>query len=126
MLKLIKQGKRIINVDETWIAGVKFMPITDPDAANYWLTCLTIDPHCCGTSREAIIKALDGANIEARPLWKPLHMQAVFKDKVFYGHKLAENLYEHGFCLPSGSSMSEKERQRVIQVVKDNLEMSTH
>jgi pyridoxal phosphate-dependent aminotransferase EpsN len=99
------------------LPGVDFMPITDPDAANYWLTCLTVDPEQSGTSRDAIIAALEAANIEARPLWKPLHMQPVFKDCESIGGECAETLFTNGLCLPSGSQMSNEERSRVVAIV---------
>ncbi len=101
--------------------GVEFMPIPDPDAANYWLTCLTVDFKRSGTSRDDIISKLEEADIEARPLWKPLHLQPVFKDRDYYGSDVAENLFKNGICLPSGSSMTSEDRNRVIQVIKGCL-----
>lgn len=98
--------------------GVDFMPLTDPDAANYWLTCLTIDPVNSGTTRDTLIAALEEEDIEARPLWKPLHLQPVFKDMTYYGSEVAEKLFNYGLCLPSGSSMTTEDRDRVIQVIK--------
>jgi len=100
------------------LAGVAFMPIAEPDAANYWLTCLTIDPTTSGTLRDAVLAALAAEDIEARPLWKPLHLQPVFKGKQCFGGALAAQLFEHGICLPSGSSMTTTDRQRVIDTFK--------
>ncbi len=96
------------------LLGVAFMPIADLDAANYWLTCLTIDPARSGSTRDTVLAALEAADIEARPLWKPLHLQPVFKDRQCFGGKLAAKLFEQGLCLPSGSSMTSEQRQRVI------------
>ena len=101
--------------------GVEFMPLPDPDAANYWLTCLTLDPKMSGCTRDSLVAALEAADIEARPLWKPLHLQPVFKDKACFGGDLAARLFECGLCLPSGSGMSHSERKRVIDTVRSTL-----
>ena len=107
------------------LLGVDFMPIATPDAANYWLTCLTVDPVASGTSRDVIIAALEGADIEARPLWKPLHLQPVFKDCAVIGGDCAERLFADGLCLPSGSSMSAVDRAKVVDVVRACFEHVT-
>ena len=100
------------------LPGVRFMPIEDPDAANYWLTCMTIDPVDGGSSRDAVIAALEAADVEARPLWKPLHMQPVFQDCASIGGECAEGLFATGLCLPSGSSLSKADRSKVIEGVR--------
>ena len=100
------------------LPGVAFMPIVDPDSVNYWLTCLTVNPEVGGVSREMILQALANADIEARPLWKPLHLQPAFKEYSYVGGKCAESLFATGLCLPSGSGMSSAERDRVIEIVR--------
>jgi pyridoxal phosphate-dependent aminotransferase EpsN len=100
------------------LPGVEFMPITEPDAANYWLTCLTVTPVDGGSSRDLIIAALTEADVEARPLWKPLHLQPVFQDCASIGGDCAEGLFANGLCLPSGSSMSAEDRAKVIGIVR--------
>ena len=100
------------------LPGVEFMPITDPDAANYWLTCFTVAPVEGGSSRDTIIAALSEAEIEARPLWKPLHLQPVFQDCASIGGDCAEWLFVNGLCLPSGSAMDAEDRAKVIAVVR--------
>jgi len=99
------------------LKGLSMMPLIDADAANYWLTCITIDPDQFGADRDFIIAALAAADIEARPLWKPLHLQPVFATRTFYGTICAEKLFECGLCLPSGSAMVDCDRDRVIAVV---------
>ena len=94
------------------------MPIVDLESVNYWLTCLTVDSEVSGVSREQILKALESADIEARPLWKPLHLQPVFKECVIVGGKYAENLFATGLCLPSGSGMLSEDRDKVIDIVR--------
>jgi len=100
------------------LPGVRFMPIEDPDAANYWLTCMTIDPVEGGSSRDAVIAALEAEDVEARPLWKPLHMQPVFQDCASIGGECAEGLFATGLCLPSGSALSVADRSKVIEGVR--------
>jgi dTDP-4-amino-4,6-dideoxygalactose transaminase len=100
------------------LSGVTFMPIEDPNAVNYWLTCFTVDNSVSGTSRDQIIHALADADIEARPLWKPLHLQPVYKGCTVIGGEYAESIFTTGLCLPSGSSMQPEERSRVIETVR--------
>lgn len=99
------------------LPGVEFMPIAEPVAANHWLTCLTVDPAVSGVSRDDVLATLETNDIEARPLWKPLHLQPVFKGKACFGGELAAGLFERGLCLPSGSGLSDAERQRVIDTI---------
>ena len=103
------------------LSGIEFMPVTDPEASNYWLSCLTIDSETSGSSRDALMATLEAADIEARPLWKPLHLQPIFTDKICYGGELAEGLFKNGLCLPSGSGMDESEREKVIRTIKATL-----
>jgi pyridoxal phosphate-dependent aminotransferase EpsN len=100
------------------LPGVLLMPIAEPDAANYWLTCLTIDPAASGSSRDVVLAAMEAADIEARPLWKPLHLQPIFKERQCFGGELAAKLFNNGLCLPSGSGMTADERQCVIDTFK--------
>ncbi|MGC6423880.1 MAG: DegT/DnrJ/EryC1/StrS family aminotransferase [Lentimonas sp.] len=94
--------------------GVVMMPIQDSDSNNYWLSCLTVDSLNAGISRDDILMALAEEDIEARPVWKPLHLQPVFSDKKIHGGEVAERIFERGVCLPSGSSLTEVQRDRVI------------
>jgi dTDP-4-amino-4,6-dideoxygalactose transaminase len=103
------------------LPGIEFMPIVDPETANYWLTCLTVDSETSGSSRDALIAALEAADIEARPLWKPLHLQPVFKEKTCHGGELAAGLFKDGLCLPSGSGMHQSDREAVITTIKATL-----
>jgi pyridoxal phosphate-dependent aminotransferase EpsN len=103
------------------LSGIEFMPVADPEASNYWLSCLTIDSETSGSSRDALMATLEAADIEARPLWKPLHLQPIFTDKICYGGELAEGLFKNGLCLPSGSGMDESEREKVIRTIKATL-----
>ena len=90
--------------------------------SNRWLTCLLIKPVDGGIKSEYIRKALSSENIESRPLWKPMHLQPVFKKYPFYGNGTAENLFNHGLCLPSGSNLSEEDLNRVSLAISGVFE----
>lgn len=88
--------------------------------ANYWLSAIVIEPKQeKGINREALRLAFEGANIESRPLWKPMHLQPIFGKYLYYGNKVAETLFEKGLCLPSGSNLTDGERERIAAVVYD-------
>lgn len=90
--------------------------------SNYWLTSILIDPELSGgKTREDVRIALEQANIESRPLWKPMHLQPVFQDYPFYGDGTSEKLFEQGLCLPSGSGLTENDLYRVVEVIKSTL-----
>ncbi len=86
--------------------------------SNFWLTCIVINPSEAGFSREEARLALEDANIESRPLWKPMHLQPVFAASPYYGKHVCEELFNLGLCLPSGSSLTEEDLVRVIDVFK--------
>ena len=88
--------------------------------ANYWLSAILIEPNKAkGINREALRLAFEAANIESRPLWKPMHLQPIFEHYPYYGSNVAETLFEKGLCLPSGSNLSDEERVRIKKVVFD-------
>ena len=102
------------------VKGVKVMcqPTGGDFNSNYWLTCITVEPEVAGFTREDVRLALDADNIESRPLWKPMHLQPVFKNAPFYGNGTSERLFEIGLCLPSGPTLTNQDVERVVQVVK--------
>ena len=101
------------------VKGVKVMcqPEGEDFNSNYWLTCITVDPEEAGFTREDVRLALDEDNIESRPLWKPMHLQPVFKNAPFYGNGTSERLFEIGLCLPSGPTLTDEDVERVTKVV---------
>ena len=103
------------------VKGVKVMcqPEGGDFNSNYWLTCITVDPEEAGFTREDVRLALDGNNIESRPLWKPMHLQPVFKEAPFYGNGTSERLFEIGLCLPSGPMLTDQDIERVAKVIYD-------
>ena len=99
--------------------GITFQ--TEPSSdffSNYWLTSIVVDPaRTGGVTRENLRLALEKANIESRPLWKPMHLQPVFGACPYYGKKVGETLFDNGLCLPSGSSLTEDDLNRVADVL---------
>ena len=84
--------------------------------SNRWLSCIIVDSKG-GVDREMIRLALEQENIEARPLWKPMHMQPVFSTYPYYGAGVAEELFNNGLCLPSGSNLSQEDLNRVVNCI---------
>ena len=91
---------------------------SDQFNSNHWLTCILVDSAVAGFTREDIRLHLEKENIETRPLWKPMHMQPVFKDAPYYGNGTAEHLFEIGLCLPSGPTLTEQDINRVVGAIK--------
>ena len=102
------------------VKGVKVMcqPEGGDFDSNYWLTCITVEPGVTGFTRENVRLALDADNIESRPLWKPMHLQPVFKEAPFYGDGTSDRLFEIGLCLPSGPTLTDQDIERVAKVVR--------
>lgn len=101
------------------IAGISVFDNPSSDFnSNHWLTCIVVDPAIAGFSREDIRLKMDEANIETRPLWKPMHMQPVFEGTPFYGDGTSEKLFNDGLCLPSGPALTDEDISRVADVIK--------
>jgi pyridoxal phosphate-dependent aminotransferase EpsN len=100
------------------LPGIRFMPEAPWNRCTRWLTCILVDPAACGVDREAIRLALERVNIEARPVWKPMHLQPVFRECATFGGAVAEDLFNRGLCLPSGSNLTEGDLARVVEVVR--------
>ncbi len=100
------------------IPGLTFQPEANWGRHTRWLTCVLVDPRQFGADHEAIRLALEKNNIESRPLWKPMHLQPIFAGFETIGGSVSEGLFERGLCLPSGSSLADGDRQRVVDVVK--------
>lgn len=108
------------------INGFSFQPELKESFSNRWLTTLTIDPNLTnGIAREDIRLALEKENIESRPLWKPMHLQPVFKDAPQYINGISDKLFENGLCLPSGSNLSIADKERIVNIINDTLNEST-
>ena len=95
---------------------VTMMPINEWNEPNYWLTCISLS----GRVRPSdIIIALEKENIEARPIWKPMHIQPFFEGCDFIGEGVAENLFENGVCLPSDTKMTDNDLNRIVTIMKE-------
>lgn len=101
------------------VKGVRIF--NEPNAhfySNHWLSCVLIDEmETNGVTRETLRKSFEKENIESRPLWKPMHMQPVFKNSPYYGDGVAENLFEKGLCLPSASNLTLNDLKRIQNVI---------
>lgn len=103
------------------VPGVEVMPEPVGRRSSRWLTCVTVDPAISRCGKDEVIAACTAADIEVRPLWKPMHLQPVFEGTRFVGPGLCERLFETGLCLPSGSGMSDADQDRVIGVIREAL-----
>lgn len=97
--------------------GLEFMPEAPYGRSTRWLTCMTVDSKKFGADRDTIIKVLACENIEARPVWKPLHLQPVFEGCPCRGGSVAEDLFSRGICLSSGSNLSYKDLKRITSII---------
>jgi dTDP-4-amino-4,6-dideoxygalactose transaminase len=101
------------------LPGISFVEEPEGFFSNRWLTTILIDPkESDGVTREDVRLALEKENIESRPLWKPMHLQPVFKEYPYYGGNVSEKLFEKGLCLPSGSNLTKEELERVVEIIK--------
>lgn len=107
------------------IAGVQVHSEQFTGRATHWLSVLTIDPELCTVQPEAIIDVLAAHNIESRPIWKPLHLQPLFKDNAYFAHgegeDVAARIFAQGLCLPSDTKMTDEELEEVIHIVRSTL-----
>jgi dTDP-4-amino-4,6-dideoxygalactose transaminase len=101
------------------LPGISFVEEPKGFFSNRWLTTILIDPkESGGVTREDVRLTLEKENIESRPLWKPMHLQPVFKGTPYYGGNVSETLFEKGLCLPSGSNLREDELERVVKCIE--------
>ena len=118
----VKQRRQVFEFYQqafTHIPAISFSPELENTRSNRWLTCIVIDEkQSNGVTRETIRLALEASTIEARPLWKPMHLQPVFADYPYYGSRnVAEDLFNRGLCLPSGSNLMQEDLERVAKIV---------
>jgi dTDP-4-amino-4,6-dideoxygalactose transaminase len=122
----IKQRRTHFERYKTWFekwnaAGfdIRFQEEINGIFSNRWLTAILVDPKTNkNLTRETIRLALAEENIEARPLWKPMHLQPVFENYPFYGDGTSERLFDHGLCLPSGSNLVDGDFERIFEVLE--------
>ncbi len=96
------------------IDGITFLSEAPGRRSNCWLTCILLDESRLGATPDQVRRHLEAQNIEARPVWKPMHLQPAYRDCRVVGGEVAEELFRRGLCLPSGSTLSTEMQQRVI------------
>ncbi len=101
------------------LPGIEFIPEAPYGRSNRWLTVILVTPEIFRADREEIRIALERQNIESRPVWKPMHLQPVFKGCRIRGGGVSEDLFRRGLCLPSGTQMTEKDLERVVSVIRN-------
>lgn len=100
------------------LPGFNFVSEPDEFFSNRWLSTVLIDEEKAGINPTQLREALEKENIETRPLWKPMHLQPIFKTCAYYGSTVSEELFNTGLCLPSGSNLSEEDLERVALAIK--------
>jgi dTDP-4-amino-4,6-dideoxygalactose transaminase len=117
----VDQKREIYNVYKKTLEnfpGIGFLPEPEGAFSNRWLTTIVLDEKITGFSPEDLRLALDAENAESRPLWKPMHMQPVFKDCPAYSNGVSEELFRTGLCLPSGTNTTQEQFLRVLDTIK--------
>lgn len=99
------------------IEGITFLPEAPGGHSTCWLTCVLLDEDRLGVGPEQVREHLETRNIEARPVWKPMHLQPVHRDCRVVGGAVAGDVFRRGLCLPSGSTLSNEAQQRVIDAI---------
>ncbi|MGI9456396.1 MAG: DegT/DnrJ/EryC1/StrS family aminotransferase [Aeoliella sp.] len=100
------------------IAGLEFMPEAPFGNSTRWLTCLTVDPDVSGITPSDVCQGMAADNIEARPMWKPMHMQPLYAECRVRGGEVAERIFQTGCCLPSGSNLPQYDLDRIVRVFR--------
>jgi pyridoxal phosphate-dependent aminotransferase EpsN len=100
------------------LPGIEFMPEARYGACTRWLTIILITPRSFGADRERVRLALEEQNIESRPVWKPMHLQPVFKGLPMRGGAVSEDLFRRGLCLPSGTALEEQDLERIVSIIR--------
>ncbi|ULC58265.1 aminotransferase class I/II-fold pyridoxal phosphate-dependent enzyme [Flaviramulus sp. BrNp1-15] len=99
-------------------SSIEFLEEPNGFYSNRWITCIKTDSY---ETREKIRLALQEDDIESRPLWKPMHMQPVFKDCLHFTNGISEELFNKGLCLPSGSNLSQNDLDRILNIILKSL-----
>lgn len=107
------------------IEGITVFDAPNTDyVSNHWLTAIVVDPEKTnGITAEQIRLALEAGDVESRPLWKPMHLQPVFEAYPYYGKSIAQNLFEKGLCLPSGSNLTDEDRARIKKLFLEFIKL---
>jgi dTDP-4-amino-4,6-dideoxygalactose transaminase len=107
------------------VDGLAFMPVAGYGVPNQWLTVITLDPDVLGVGPEHVLAGLLSLGIEARPAWKPMHLQPIFAGSERRGGRVGERVFSRGLCLPSGSSLTVEQQDRVVVALRSLLGVAT-
>lgn len=99
--------------------NISFIKETPETESNFWLTTFTVTSE--ETTPESLRIALELENIESRPVWKPMHLQPIFQDNLYFGERESDVIFKHGLCLPSGLGMTEDDIDRVLKIITHEL-----
>lgn len=100
---------------------ISFMPVADYGNPNHWLTVIQINPEKTSKTWKDLWTILESHNIESRPVWKPMHLQPIFKNNRYYGGKICEKLFANGLCLPSGTALSLEQQKYICDIVMESF-----
>jgi dTDP-4-amino-4,6-dideoxygalactose transaminase len=121
----VNRKREIFNFYKRELSGIKeitFLEEAKGSFSNYWLTTILLDKNST-IDREQMRLHLEKDNIESRPLWKPMHLQPIYRSCTSYVNGVSENLFNMGLCLPSGSAMTNEDMQRIVRKVKELYEV---
>jgi dTDP-4-amino-4,6-dideoxygalactose transaminase len=108
------------------VPGVTWMPEAPYGRATRWLTVMQLDPAEFGATPEEVRRELEARDIESRPVWKPLHLQPLFRSCRSVGGAVSERFFRNGLCLPSGSQMTSRDVERVVEAVRECRQARIH
>jgi dTDP-4-amino-4,6-dideoxygalactose transaminase len=100
------------------VPGIGFLPVADYGQPSYWLSVITVDPEQFGADRDVVRDHLDELDIETRPAWKPMHLQPLYRGADRRGGAVADAVWRHGLCLPSGNRLNETDLERIVDAVR--------
>jgi dTDP-4-amino-4,6-dideoxygalactose transaminase len=121
----IEARRRIFDLYAEFLAdtpGITFMPEADYGRSTRWLTCITVAPKVAGVSADRIRMELAGNDIEARSVWKPLHLQPLFDSARSRVNGTSEQLFNEGLCLPSGSALESQDVERIAGIIRSCID----
>ncbi|HLI24324.1 MAG TPA: DegT/DnrJ/EryC1/StrS family aminotransferase, partial [Acidimicrobiales bacterium] len=103
------------------LPGIRFLDEAAYGTSTHWLTCMTVDAASAGATSGELCRHLEAYNIESRPVWKPLHLQPALAHVPSVGGEVSEGIFRTGLCLPSGSSLSDEDQERVVTALLERL-----
>jgi dTDP-4-amino-4,6-dideoxygalactose transaminase len=121
----VRRKREIFNFYKTHLCNIKeitFLEESENSFSNYWLTTVLLEENGA-IDREQLRLHLEKDNIESRPLWKPMHLQPVFRECKSYINGVSEDLFARGLCLPSGTDMQQEDLRRIVRKVKELYEV---